>query len=292
MRRAEAIAAPLRRDPKQIGWRNAPRLPKLGSRAFSQRHKPVSCLSRDSTKRACREYWVDRAHGNQRDHGNDRAEGWRWRYVAVPSRIVALPRHRRQPCRSRSNMSRCPPRQSSRSSGGRGSTRTPSEVSARKGRGRPNRHRTPSISFGMWTAKRLGSSKSNRSARPSCCTPRRSHRGRPSSPPTRAKPARTRCLRGLTRAKTPSATGAVLRPPTSRLVYQRLNRRGRQRGRVEVGGNALIIRSVVNHVHAAGFITPGAPRGAGARRASGSKFHQYSAPGGSELSGGPSGRPS
>ena len=72
--------------------------------------------------------------------------------------------------------------------GGVGTTRTPSEVSARKGRGRPNRHRTPSISFGMWTAKRLGSSKPNRSARPSCCTPRRSHRGRPSSPPTRAKP--------------------------------------------------------------------------------------------------------
>ena len=44
------------------------------------------------------------------------------------------------------------------------------------------------------------------------------------------RPARPRCLRGLTRTETPSAAGAVVRPPTSRLVQLRLNRRGRQGG--------------------------------------------------------------
>ena len=71
-----------------------------------------------------------------------------------------------------------------------------------------------------------GKLKPNRSVRPSCCTPRRSHRGKASSFPTRPRPARPRCLRGLNRTETASAAGAVERLPTSRLVHLRLNRRG------------------------------------------------------------------
>ena len=79
-------------------------------------------------------------------------------------------------------------------------------------------------------SKPRGSLNPNRSVRPSCCTLRRSRRGKASSFPTRPRPARPPCLRGLTRTETASAAGAVARLPTSRLVQLRLNRRGRRRG--------------------------------------------------------------
>ena len=66
------------------------------------------------------------------------------------------------------------------------------------------------------TVKRPGSMNPNRSVRLSCCTPRRSRRGKVSSSPTRPRPARPRCRRGLTRTEAPSAAGAVARPLTSR----------------------------------------------------------------------------
>jgi hypothetical protein len=87
------------------------------------------------------------------------------------------------------------------------------------------------------TVKQLGSSNPNRSVRLSCCTPRRSHKGKASSFPTRPRAVRPLCLRGLTRTETPSAAGAVARPPTSRLVQLPLNRRGRRGGL----GNAKLV---------------------------------------------------
>jgi hypothetical protein len=70
----------------------------------------------------------------------------------------------------------------------------------------------------------------SRSVQPSCCTPRRSHRGKASSFPTRPRLARPLYLRGLIRTEAASAAGAVARQPTSRLVHLHLNRRGRRRG--------------------------------------------------------------
>ena len=55
------------------------------------------------------------------------------------------------------------------------------------------------------TVKRLGSLNSNRSVRPSCCTPRRSRRGKASSFPTRPRPAQLPCLRGSTRTEARTA---------------------------------------------------------------------------------------
>ena len=69
-----------------------------------------------------------------------------------------------------------------------------------------------------------------RSVRTRCRTPRRSRKGKASSLPTRPRPARLPCLRGLNRTEAASAAVAVARLPTSQLVQRRLNRRGRHRG--------------------------------------------------------------
>jgi hypothetical protein len=58
---------------------------------------------------------------------------------------------------------------------------------------------------------------------------RRSRKGKASLFPTRPRPTRPRCLRGLTRTETASAASAVVRPPTSRLVHPRFNRPGRRK---------------------------------------------------------------
>ena len=70
----------------------------------------------------------------------------------------------------------------------------------------------------------------DRSARHSCCAPRRSRRGKASSSPTWLKRTRPRCRLGLTRTEAPSAAGEVARLATSPQGQLRLSRRRRRRG--------------------------------------------------------------
>src|SRR5450759_3736835 len=62
------------------------------------------------------------------------------------------------------------------------------------------------------------------------CTPKGLRRGKASLFPTRPRPTRPPCLRGLTRTETRSAASAVARPPTSLGDQLRLNRQRRRRG--------------------------------------------------------------
>src|ERR1035438_8902543 len=58
--------------------------------------------------------------------------------------------------------------------------------------------------------------------------------GKASSFPTRPRPTRPPCLRGLTRTEARSAASAVARPPTSLSDQLRLNRQRRRGGHQEI----------------------------------------------------------
>jgi len=80
------------------------------------------------------------------------------------------------------------------------------------------------------TVKRHESSTPNRLVRHSCCTPRRSRRGKASSSPMRRRPTRPRCPRGLTRTEVRRVARVIAGPPLSRQNRLRLNRRRGRRG--------------------------------------------------------------